>query len=326
MRDEFQEASRAAPTDALPGPSRSADGPVDSGRNPQDYLSSRHSRLSDQLTRPLESRDPRQAAAVCAEVTRRLLLDFAPGLTLLPPAERLRAQALAAFCFTLWDFARQSGLEGERLSQINRWEFSLEAALMGEPVFVQIAELERRAPWSRDGFDRLLSAARRRATVRRPATAETASRDSREFGGAVAELLLGSKPSPDLGIMAAALLRIHSLRMLAEDLRRHQARLPVSDLPETWETPTDGDLELLGRAVRAECDRIRPLLLRSARAVPDLPQPYRRSGKYLLLAGIRLLNVLEDTGSALRRESPRLGAASRLALLTRACWLPLHRL
>ena len=299
-------------------------------RRAEDYVTSRHSRLADELNRPLESDDPDRATALCADVTRQLLLDFAPGLTLLPLTERHRAQALATYAFTLFDFARQSGLEGERLSQINRWEFSLEAALTGDPpgqpVFVQIARLEQQTPWSREGFDRLTSAARRRATVRRPATAVVAERDSFELGGALTEVMLGEPASPDLEAMTAALTRIHSLRMLSEDLRRHQARLPLDELPEDWEVAADDEPTRLEKAVHLECTRIRPLLLRSARVIPELPPAYLRCGKYLLLAGVRLLNLLEETGAGLQRDSPQLGAASRLALLMRARWLPLDRL
>ena len=304
--------------------------PADTSRRAEDYVSSSHSRLSDEIRRPAENDDPRKAAALCAEVTRQALLDFAPALTLLAPIERRRAQALATYAFTLFDFARQGGLEGERLSQINRWEFSLEAALTGDPpgqpVFLQIAEIEQRTPWSRDGFDRLLGAARRRATIRRPATRAEADRDSCELGGALVELLLGEAPTIDLEAMAACLTRILSLRMLGEDLRRHLARLPVTDLPEAWEAKIEDDPEVLSRAVHSECTRLRPLLLRSARALPTLPPGYRRSGKYLLLAGVRLLNLLEETGGELRQVSPQLGAVSRVSLLMRARWLPLDRL
>ena len=331
MREDNEESGRAQlpdDTGSVPG---GVEKPADTSQRAEDYVSSRHSRLIDEINRPLESDDPLKATAVCAKVSRQLLLDFAPALTLLPILERRRAQALATFAFTLFDFARQGGLGGERLSQINRWEFSLEAALNGDPpgqpVFVQIAQIEQQIPWSRDGFDRLMSAARRRATVRRPATAEAAERDSVELGGALAEVLVGEPPSSDLEVMAAALARVLSLRMLGEDLRRHRARLPIAELPESWETNAGGgDVEVLALAVQAECTRIRPLLLRSARAVPDLPPDYRRCGKYLLLAGDRLLNLLEETGTDLRQESPQLGAASRLSLLMRARWLALNRL
>ena len=330
MREDREQAGKALAPDATEVSSGSIEKPPDVSRRAEDYVSSRHSRLTDEIRRPLDMTDPREAAALCAEVTRRLLLDFAPALTLLPATERRRAQALATFAFTLFDFARQSGLEGERLSQINRWEFSLEAALTGEPpgqpVFMQIAQLDKQIPWSRDGFDRLMSAARHRATVRRPATAEAAGRDSAELGGALVEVLVGQPPSSALEAMAAALTRILSLRMLGEDLRRHQARLPVAELPEPWQTSTSVDIEVLEKAVHSECARIRPLLMRSARTVPDLPPDYRRCGKYLLLAGDRLLNLLEETGAGLRQESPQLGAASRLSLLMRARWLAVNRL
>lgn len=329
MREDIAQPGKSLSPDAADSPSVGVDKPSDISRRAEDYVSSHHSRLIDEIRRPLDNDDLREAAAVCAEVTRQVLLDFAPALTLLPATERRRVQTVTTYAFTLFDFARQSGLEGERLSQINRWEFSLEAALTGDPpgqpVFVQIAQLEQRIPWSRDGFDRLLSAARRRATVRRPRTAEVAERDSVELGGALAEVLIGEPPSADLEAMAAALVRILSLRMLGEDLRRRQARLPVNELPDSWRMTSD-DPEVLAQAIQSECTRIRPWLLRSARALPDLQSDYRRCGKYLLLAGVRLLNLLEETGAGLQRESPQLGAASRLSLLMRARWLALNRL
>ena len=330
MRRPTEQPALSPLSEAANVPSDQSGTAPETSRRAEDYVSSSHSRLIDELRRPEESDDRQKAAAVCAEVTRRALLDLAPALTLLPQTERRRAQALATFAFTLFDFARQGGLEGERLSQINRWEFSLEAALTGDPpgqpVFVQIADLEQQIPWSRDGFDRLMSAARRRATVRRPASVGEAERDSHELGGALAELLVGEPPTAALETMAAALARILSLRMLGEDLRRHQSRLPLTDLPEGWEASLEDEQDLLANAVHAECTRIRPLLLRSARAIPDLPSEYRRCGKYLLLAGVRLLNQLEDTGGGLQHATPQLGAASRLSLLMRARWLALDRL
>ncbi len=155
---------------------------------------SRHSRLADQLLAPARDLDPERAAAICAEVARHALRDFAPALMLLPPPERRRVQALTAFALTLFDFARQSGLDGERLAQLNRWDFDLEAALDGnppaQPVFLVMAAEERRAPWNRDGLDDLLRAARHRATVRRPATAAAAAGEAEALGGALLRALL----------------------------------------------------------------------------------------------------------------------------------------
>jgi hypothetical protein len=95
---------------------------------------SRHSRLTDEVPRPLDDFDVDLAARLCADICRQLLRDYAPGLLLVSRDERLRVQALAAYARTLFDFAAQRGLAGERLAQINRWEFTLESALAGEPI------------------------------------------------------------------------------------------------------------------------------------------------------------------------------------------------
>src|SRR3954468_16096264 len=94
----------------------------------------RQSRLAGELSPPVENLDEEKAEELCAGIVRNLLGDFAPALLLLPGTERRRAQALLAHAFALFDFARQGGLEGEKLAQINRWEYTLEAALAGEPA------------------------------------------------------------------------------------------------------------------------------------------------------------------------------------------------
>ena len=83
---------------------------------------------------PAEDFDEEKAGLLCAQRTRELLGDFAPGLLLLPAGERQRVQALSAYARTLFGFARQSGIEGERLAEINRFEYTLESALSGIPV------------------------------------------------------------------------------------------------------------------------------------------------------------------------------------------------
>jgi len=130
---------------------------------------SRHRRLTDEIPAPVEDFDPGRAAALCAEICREWLADYAPGLALLPESERRRVQALSSYARTLFDFARQRGLQGERLAQINRWEFTLETALsgqpVGQPVFVAMATSERERPWPRQALDDIAAAARRRAAL-----------------------------------------------------------------------------------------------------------------------------------------------------------------
>src|SRR6202035_3733976 len=94
----------------------------------------RHSRLDEEIRQPAGDDDPQRAEELCADLCRNLLGDFAPALLLLRRDDRRRAQALAAYAHTLFDFARQHGVEGEKLAQINRWEFTLELALSGQAV------------------------------------------------------------------------------------------------------------------------------------------------------------------------------------------------
>src|SRR5439155_26703030 len=97
---------------------------------------------------------------------RGLLADFAPAVLLLSAEERRRVQALVAYIHTLFDFARQHGVEGERLAQINRWEFTLELALsgqkVGQPIFVAMVREHALRPWPEGALDEIASCARRR--------------------------------------------------------------------------------------------------------------------------------------------------------------------
>src|SRR3954466_12987785 len=163
----------------------------------------RQSRLAGELSPPVENLDEEKAEELCAEIVRHLLGDFAPALLLLPGTERRRAQALLGYPSGLFDFARQGGLEGEKLAQINRWEFTLEAAFAGErtgqPVFLRMArEKERprrarrtgRPRWPVAPRDDLPTPARRRALRRRPATVADTDGEALSLGRAVAAALL----------------------------------------------------------------------------------------------------------------------------------------
>jgi hypothetical protein len=142
--------------------------PEGTGWRADALAASRHRRLSDEIPQPQDDFDPAHAEALCAEICRQLLGDYAPGVALLPIVERRRVQALAAYTRTLFDFARQRGLEGERLAQINRWEFTLETALtdrlVGQPVFVAMRRCEADRPWPREALDAVAAAARRAVT------------------------------------------------------------------------------------------------------------------------------------------------------------------
>src|SRR5690242_11447844 len=150
---------------------------------------SHHSRLDAELARPSGEVNEEKSAEVCAGIARTLLGDFAPAVLLLPGTERRRAQALLAYAGTLFDFARQTGVEGEKLAQINRWEFALEAAFSGQtagqPIFLRMARENDRRRWPVDSLDDLAACARRRALRRQPATIADAEVEALSLGRAV---------------------------------------------------------------------------------------------------------------------------------------------
>jgi len=278
---------------------------------------SQHSRLDLEARAPDEDHDAERAAALCAELARDLLADFAPALVLLAPAERRRAQSLLAYGRTLFDFARQRGVEGERLAEINRFEFTLETALtagpVGQPIFVGMARAHAERPWPEAALAALAAAARRRATHPRPASARELESSAERLAAAAATAILGEAPSPELRAFAAALVRLHALQNLGSEVRANRLPLPADEVPEGDASPLDRALLLA--AARRECRRLRPQLLRAPRGLVDLPQAYRRAAVFSLLAGLRLLSLIEDGGGGLLDRPPRLGAVARLRLL-----------
>lgn len=284
---------------------------------------SRHSRLDAEIRRPSADFDEEKAEALCAELTRNLLGDFAPVLLLLPAPERRRVQALLAYAATLFDFARQRGVEGERLAQINRWELTLEATLsgqpVGQPVFLRMARENERRPWPADALDELAACARRRAIRAQPATVAEAEVDALGVGRAVASALLEKRLNAEIDGLASGLVRLGSLQRLGEEIGRGRCPLPASEAAEG----DDGrfDRARLLEAARRECRRLRSHLLRAPRGLVDLPDGYRRAAVFCLLAALRLLTEIEDPETDLLAAPPRLGIGARIGLLLRARWV-----
>jgi phytoene/squalene synthetase len=287
---------------------------------------SQHSRLDEEVREPQGDFDEQKALELCGELTRNVLGDFTPALLLLPSFDRERAQTLLAFAHTLFDFARQHGVEGEKLAQINRWEFTLELALtgqpVGQPIFVRMAREQKRRPWPAAALDELTACARRRATRPRPATPEEADATAERLARAVAAALLGEEPPPEVSAFLGALVRIRTLQALGAEIDRNRFPLAVSELPDTWSlTPGDRpDPREVVAAVLRECARLRPRLLRAPRGLVEIPPGHRRAAIFCLLASLRLLTGIEDSGTALLTAPPQLGLFARLGLLTRARW------
>jgi phytoene/squalene synthetase len=282
---------------------------------------SRHSRL-DAAPEPLVETDPERAAALCAALCRETLGDFAPALLLLPAAERARLQALIAYLHALFDFARDQGIEGERLAQINRWQFALESALEGEPsgqpVFLVMAREHARRAWPAGALDRLAACARLRVTQPQAATVEELDRRARELAAAVGEALFGSPLDGELAEIGGALVRLHALQHLGATLTRNRWPLAETELPAREAEPAKLPAETVVPAVARESERLRPLLLDAPRALAGLDPGSRRAALFALLAARALLTQIQHAGPTLLTRPPRLGLAARLGLLLRA--------
>lgn len=301
-------------------------GPPSSRDHRGDALArSGHSRLAEELRAPQEDFDEQRAAEVCGEICRGLLGDFAPALLLLSPLERQRVQALLAYTHTLFDFARQHAVEGERLAQINRWEMTLETVLtgqpVGQPIFVRMAREQRRRAWPAPALDDLAACARRRVLRPRPVTPAEADADATRLARAVAAALLGQEPPGEISDFLGALVRLRTLQLVGGEVGRNRFPLPVSELPDDWSV-TGGrpDPQRLLEAVHRECARLRPRLMRSPRGLVELPPGHRRAAVFCLLASLRLLTGLEDGGLEVLQSPPQLGVLSRVGLLARARW------
>lgn len=280
--------------------------------------------LPDATRPPADDFDEEKAALLCAGIARNVLGDFAPALLLLPGTERQRGQALLAYASTLFEFARQSGMEGEKLAQINRWEYTLETALsgqpVGQPIFLRMARENDRRRWPADALDELAACARRRALRRRqPATIAEAEVEALSLGRAVAAALLEKDLNAEIDGLASALLRLWSLQHLGSEMSRNRCPLPASEV-----SPGEGeqfDLAQVLEATRRECQRIRSRLLRAPRGLVGLPHGYRRAAVFSLLAALRLLTEIEDETTDLLNAPPRLGVGSRIGFLLRARWV-----
>lgn len=270
--------------------------------------------------RPLqEDFDEQKAEEICGGICRNLLGDFAPALLLLSVLERQRVQALLAYTHTLFDFARQHGLEGERFAEINRWEYTLETVLsgqpVGQPVFVRMAREQRRRAWPARALEDLTACAHRRVVRPRPDTPEQADADASRLARALATALVGQVPPPEVNDFLGALMRLRTLQLVGAEARHNRWAIPVSELPPSEGPP---DPQRLLAAVHDECARLRLRLMRAPRGLVELPPRYRRAAFFCLLASLRILTGLEDGGTEVLEAPPQLGLSSRIGLLARA--------
>jgi hypothetical protein len=295
--------------------------------------SSRHRRLTDEIPEPKEDFDTARAEALCAEICREVLRDYAPGLALLAPEDRRRVQALTAYTRTLFDFARQRGLEGERLAQINRWEFTLESALsgqpIGQPVFVAMARCERERPWRREALDELAAAARR--SVTRDAEHPWNGDDDHRLAKALLGAWTGAEVIDPIGeLTAAEALGLRRRHEASSTPPRRSASPPTRPfgIGDHKAEPSPKMTNGTASADPVSRDPSRPELASTVGASPALPRKGGRAETSNVEAAsrrdagattrARFLHFVELTNAALERRGSPLGLTSRLSALVRS--------
>lgn len=243
-----------------------------------------------------------------ASAPERALGDLAPAVRLLPPLERERAAILTAWTGALLATAAEADAAERRLARLHRSALLLARALGGEPSgspFVRafVAEHQRRS-FTRPALDALLAAARARIAASRPATREDWELRARGVAAPFVQALSGADPAPASVDAAAALYRLLALRALPGDFAVGRTQLPAADLAEPLQYRS---AEEVAAAVAAECESVRPLLLRGARAVAEAPLTFRRPLSFLLEAALHLLGEIDVHPEALLARAPRLG-------------------
>jgi hypothetical protein len=276
-----------------------------------------------------------------AETAEELLGDFAPALRLLPAPERQRALALATYAGALFDRARsgdgrQDGANRKaRVESIDRLAGELGRRLEA-PVDLQtlpeagpaerpprpvlaMAAAHRRRPWPPEALAEIATTARRRAVTPRPETRREGFASAMRLGAALACAQLGAPQPPEVARFAGALLRLALIQRLGAEIEAGRCCLALEDLgDDVTGGAAKADLREIVRAVRGQCQRMRPDLLAIGKAFADLPDSYRQPLAYLLLASLRLLAELEDADSPFLVQPPTLGRLTRLRLLMRA--------
>jgi hypothetical protein len=190
-------------------------------------------------------------------------------------------------------------MHGEKLARINRWEYSLEHALdgdpPGQPVFVAMATTDRDRPWDRDALDTIGAAARHVALE----TDLVAAAPSLVRG--LFEALIEQHPSSNLTSVISELFfgfpRSGSPQQANRDLS-----------PETATTTRPSSRFSDEQANRPSLELAMPL---PQGEIARLPRCWRRFLGFLYRAGTRIR--LREPGS----EKP-MGLLTRLELLVGA--------
>lgn len=247
-------------------------------------------------------------------------------------ALRKHIWAIFAFARVADDFADEAEFEGRRTRELDRWEEQLHACYFGappeHPVFVALQDTVKKFQLPITEFSRLLSGFRTDLEVRRFGTMRELRSYTSEAAEPVAHLLLyiAGYRDPALHAFAADLATGLALARLLQDIPadvdRGRIYLPQEDLRHFGVTEDAlaaraATPELAG-LIRYEVARTRALFERARPLVDRVGSDLAVELALMWHGGMRILDKISDAGPHLLEDRPRLDAADKAVVVTKA--------
>ncbi len=247
-------------------------------------------------------------------------------------ALRKHIWAIYAFARVADDIADEPAYEGRRTRELDRWEEQLHACYFGRPpehpVFVALQDTVRKFALPITEFAQLLSGFRHDLEVRRYLTINDLRGYTSQAAEPVAHLLLyiAGYRAPELHAFADDLATGLALARLLQDIPADHARgriyLPQEDLRHFGVSEEDlGERRTtaaVGALVRYEVARTRALFERARPLVDRAGSDLAVELALMWHGGMRILDKIADAGAHLLEHRPRLDAADKALVVTRA--------
>lgn len=247
-------------------------------------------------------------------------------------ALRKHIWAIFAFARVADDFADEPAFEGRRSRELDCWEEQLHAAYFGRPpehpVFVALQATVKQFHLPITEFSQLLSGFRTDLEVRRFATMSELRSYTDQAAAPVAHLLLyiAGYRAPELHAFADDLATGLALARLLQDIPADQARgrtyVPQEDLRHFGVVEDDLAARRatpeVGALIRYEVARTRALFERARPLVERVGADLAVELALMWHGGMRILDKIDAAGARLLEKRPRLDAADKALVVTRA--------
>ena len=247
---------------------------------------------------------------------------------------KLRKHIFAVFAFARVadDFADEAAYEGRRARELDRWEELLHEMYYGRtpehPVFVALADTVAKFSLPIVELTQLLSGFRTDLEVRRYATWNDLRSYTRQAAEPVGHLLLyiGGYRAPELHAYADDLSSGLAVARLLQDMPADWARgrvyVPAEDLRHFGVTEADiasrRETPAVGALIRYLVARTRALLERSRPLVDLVSADLAVELALMWHGGARILDKIAAAGPRILHDRPRLHAADKALVVTRA--------